>query len=468
MMAREVSKVFSFFSPESIPCGTFAWLMKEKLLAKTDALLGKKQDNELRLLLSGQDFHVIAQVLDSLTYGKRKTFALLPPEKQAEVALALSEDSKKRIFPRLSEAIVSRFLHFNDEDDATDILQYLSPTRRNSILLSMKEDKRRKIEKLLRFGSETAGGLMDLNFIVVRPSFTWSEVLEKVREHLQGKRDMPTVLVVSDDGKAQGFLPERVLLFPPQNAKVIDQMIPLTIVSHKVDRENVMLLMSKVRSEVVCVTDDNELVLGIIHLRDLMKVAQAEATEDIYRFAGVDVEEHALDSVFSKVKHRYNWLLINLLTAFLAAFVVSRFQGTISRFAILAAYMPIVAGMGGNSATQALAVVVRGIALGEIGWSKAKKVVLKEALAGTINGVITGVCAALVSGMFGAPRILGIILAAAMIINLFVAGFFGALIPFILKRLKIDPAIASSVFVTTTTDVCGFLAFLGLATIFMR
>lgn len=442
--------------------------MKEKLLAKADALLGKKQDNELRQLLSGQDFHVIAQVVDSLTHGKRKIFALLPPEKQAEVALALTEDSKQRIFPRLSDAVVARFLHFNDEDDATDILQYLSETRRNSILLSMKEEKRRKIEKLLRFGSETAGGLMDLNFIIVRPSFLWDEVREKVQKHVEEKRNMPTVLVLSEEGKVEGFIPERVLLFPPQKAKVTDQMIPLTVVSHKVDRENVMQLMSKMRAEVICVADDNDQVLGIIHLRDLMKVAQAEATEDIYRFAGVDVDEHALDPVFRKVKRRYNWLLINLLTAFMAAFVVSRFQDTISRFAILAAYMPIVAGMGGNTATQALAVVVRGLALGEISWSKARRVVFKEACAGTINGVITGFCAALVSGFFGAPRILGLILASAMIINLFVAGFFGALIPFVLKRLKIDPAVASSVFVTTTTDICGFLAFLGLATIFMR
>lgn len=442
--------------------------MKEKLLAKADALLGKKQDNELRQLLAHQDFHIIAWVVDSLTHGKRKTFAILPPEKQAEVALALTEDSKKRIFPRLSDAVVSRFLHFNDEDDATDILQYLSQSRRASILLGMKEDKRRKIEKLLRFGSETAGGLMDLNFIVVRPSFTWIEVREKVQKHVEGKRDMPTVIVVSESGVIDGFIPERVLLFPPQDPKIEDLMQPLTVISHKVDRENVMQLMSRTRSEVICVSDDNEQALGIIHLRDLMKVAQAEATEDIYRFAGVDVDEHALDPVLGKVKRRYNWLLINLLTAFLAAFVVSRFEGTISKFSILAVYMPIVAGMGGNTATQALAVVVRGIALGEINWTKAKRVVFKEACAGTLNGIIVGFCAALASGIFGAPRILGLILAAAMIINLFVAGFFGALIPFVLKRLKIDPAIASSVFVTTTTDVAGFLAFLGLATVFMR
>jgi magnesium transporter len=309
---------------------------------------------------------------------------------------------------------------------------------------------------------------MDLNFILVKPLFTFEEVLEKVQKHIEGKkRDMPTVLVVDEKGRIEGFIPERVLLFPPQNAKVEDQTVPLPVVSHKMDREKVMQVMARMRSEVLVVADEAEQVMGIIHLRDLMKVAQAEATEDIYRFAGVDVEAQPMDSVFLKVKRRYNWLLINLVTAFMASFVVSLFQDTISRFAILAVFMPIVAGQGGNAATQALAVVVRGLAVGELNWSKARKVIFREASAGVINGVITGTAAACAAIAFGAPPVLGFCLMAAMIINFFVAGFFGALIPLILKRLKIDPAVASSVFVTTMTDIFGFLAFLGLGSLFM-
>lgn len=441
--------------------------MKESLIAKVDLLLRDKHDKELRSLLQHQDFHIAAQVIDGLSNGKRKVFALLPPEKQAEVALVLNEDSKRRIFPRLPEDVISRFLHFNDEDDATDILQYLSPVKRYAILQHMKEEKRRKIEKLLKFGAESAGGLMDLNFILVKPAFTFSDVREKVQRHIEQKRDMPTVLVTDEKGMLLGFIPERSLLFPSATATVEEQMLALPIVPSKMDREKVMQLMSKMRSEVVSVTDDHEQVLGVIHLRDLMKVAQAEATEDIYRFAGVDVEEHALDGASSKVKRRYNWLLVNLLTAFLAAFVVSIFQGTIAKFSILAVYMPIVAGQGGNAATQALAVVVRGLALQEINWSKAWRVIRREAIAGMCNGIITGICAGVAAVAFGAPPILGVILASAMVINLLVAGFFGALIPFILKRLKIDPAVASTVFVTTTTDVCGFFVFLGLGAMFM-
>lgn len=441
---------------------------KERLLPKVDALLARKADKDLRVLLSHQDFHVLAQVIDGLTSGKRKTFALLPPELQAEVSMVLGDDSKRRIFSRLPDEVIARFLHFCAEDDSTDILQHFSAPRRVSILNNMKEDKRRKIEKLLLFGSETAGGLMDLNFIEVPPSLSFREVLDSVRRHMDTKRDMPIVLVVADGAKLLGFIPERTLLFPPQNAKVEEQVQPLATVSHRMDREKVLHLMGRMRAEILASVDEHGRVLGVVHLRDLMKVAQAEATEDVYAFAGVDVEEHPLDHAWSKVKHRANWLLLNLLTAFLASMVVGLFEGTIARFAVLAVYMPIVAGMGGNAATQALAVVVRGIAIGEIGWARAKKVVCREAVAGVFNGCITGAFAGLTAVAFGESPVLGLILAAAMIANLFVAGFFGALVPFILKRCKIDPAVASSIFVTTTTDICGFFVFLGLGSLFMH
>lgn len=442
--------------------------MKEKLLAKTDLLLQRKQDRELRQLLSHQDFHVIAHVIDALPHGKRKTFAMLPPEKQAEVALVLGENSRKQVFPRLADDAIARFLHFNDEDDATDILQFLSPSRRSLILLKMKDEKRRKIEKLLNFGSESAGGLMDLNFILVRPEFLQKDVMDKIQKHVEIQKQIPTVIVTDDKGALMGYVPHRVLMFNrAQESKVGELVRSMTTVSHRTDREKVIQMISRMRADVLGVVDDSNTLLGVIHLRDLLNVAQAEATEDIYRFAGVDVEEHALDPILSKVRRRYNWLIINLGTAFLAASVVAQFEETISKVAILAAYMPIVAGMGGNAATQALAVVVRGMALGEISWSRAKRVVFKEALAGVTNGIITGFVAGIVAVAFGAPPLLGVVLGVSMILNLFVAGFFGSLIPFVLKRLKIDPAVASSVFVTTTTDVFGFLTFLGLGSIFL-
>lgn len=440
----------------------------EQLLLKADFFLKNKLDKELRVLLESRDFHIIAQVIDALANGKRKAFSVLPPEKQAQTALVLTEDSKKRVFSRLPDQMIARFLHFLDEDDATDVLQYLSEHHRSTTLALMQPEKKKKIEKLLKFGSETAGGLMDLNFVVVSPSDSFKIAIEVIQKQMVGTRHMPTVLVVSSLGMLKGYIPERTLLFPPTSPTVDDHTVPLPVVSHKMDREKVMEVMQRMRTETLCVSDEHEQVLGVIHLRDLVGIAQKEATEDIYSFAGVDLEEHAMDAAYSKVKRRYNWLLVNLLTAFLASFVVSLFEGTIAQFSILAVYMPIVAGQGGNAATQALAVVVRGLAIGEIGWDKAKKVIIREAVAGTINGFITGLFAAGAAVAFGAPITLGLVLAAAMIINLFVAGLFGAFIPFALKALKIDPATASTVFVTTMTDICGFFAFLGLGALFMR
>ncbi len=440
---------------------------KEKLILKADLFLKNKQEKELRQLLSHQDFHVIAQVIDGLPRGRRKTFAILPPEKQAEVGLVVSEMSKKQIFPRLADDMIARFLHFNDEDDATDILQFLTPTRRSLILSKMKDDKKRKIEKLLKFGSETAGGLMDLNFILVKPQFTQKDVMDKIQRHVELQKQIPAVLEVDELGKVKGVIAHRNLLFLSPGATVEDLAQSIPTVSHRTDRERVMQKMSRMRSEVLCVIDDEEMALGVIHLRDLLKVAQAEATEDIYRFAGVDVEEHALDAPMSKVKRRYNWLIINLATAFLAASVVGLFQGSIQKMALLAVYMPIVAGMGGNAATQALAVAVRGLALGELDRGRAKKVIVREAMAGMINGLITGVIAAGTAVAFRAPPLLGLVLCVAMICNMFVAGFFGTLVPVVLKRMNIDPAVASSVFVTTMTDICGFFVFLGLGTLLL-
>jgi magnesium transporter len=440
----------------------------DALLAKVDLLLGTKSDHELIPLLSKQDFHVLAEVIDALHSGKRKTFAILPPEKQAEVAVVMNEDSKKRVLARLSDATIARFIHFMAEDEATDILQHLAPHKRELVLALMKEDKRRKIQKLLHYGSETAGGLMDLNFLTVNPKDAFSDVVDRVRKYVEGKRDMPTVVVVNQNGGVLGLIVDRKLLFPSQSTTADSQMQPIPAVHHATDREHVMQMMSQMRTEIVAVTDESGAVLGVIHLRDLMRVAQAEATEDVYRFAGLDAEEHPLDAVLTKVKRRYNWLLLNLVTAFIAAFVVSLFEDTITRFAILAVYMPIVAGQGGNAATQALAVVVRGLAMNEISWDKARGVVMREAGAGIVNGMITGLAAAAAAIVFGAPSIFVVILPSAMVINLFVAGLFGALIPFALKRLKIDPAVASSVFVTTATDVVGFFAFLGLGSLLMR
>lgn len=413
------------------------------------------------------DFHKIAEVINHIHDQKRYIFSLLPPEIQSEVILQLTDQSKSLIVPKLSVYESARFLHFNDEDDATDIIQYLPQSKRQKVLLKLKEPKRKKIEKLLMFGRETAGGLMDLDYIIVKDTFTFKDIADKVQDHISRENKVPFIVMTSEEGKVIGFIPHKNLIFNSPNAPISKMIQKLPLISHKEDQEKILQQIHNLKSDAIGVIDESGAILGIIHLRDLLRVAQAEATEDVYKFAGVQHEETPGDPIKLKVSMRYKWLIINLATAFLAASVVGIFQDTIAKMALLAVFMPIVAGEGGNAATQALAVVVRGIAMNEIEWQEAKGIIFKEAMAGLFNGVIVGIIAGLVAYMLHGTAMLGVVLGVAMIANLFIAGLFGALVPFILKTMKIDPAIASSIFVTTATDIIGFFVFLGLGTLLL-
>ncbi len=438
------------------------------LVTSVDTLLGQKEDRKLRNLLARTGSADIAQAINKLRNGKRKTFALLPPEVQSEVVLRLNDETRELVVPRLSDLTVARFLHFNEEDDAADILQILPEDRRNGILSHLKLDRRSRIEKLLHFHPESAGGLMDLNFITVAGTANKREVNELVQLYMvDHRKQIPMVVVMDESGKPRGFLPHRSLMLAPPTTPVAALVQPLLSLPHSADQEHVLKIATREKGDVFGVVDDKGKFLGVIHTRDLLKIAQMEATEDVYKFAGVSSEEHMLGPIRDAVKMRYQWLIVNLATAFLAASVVSLFESTISRVAILAAFMPIVAGMGGNAGTQALAVTVRGLATSSLSPKQRMYLLTKESIAGLVNGVINGVIVAAVLLILGYQTKLALILGASMIINLVVAGFFGALIPVILKTFKIDPAVASSVFVTTATDVSGFLVFLGLASIFL-
>ncbi len=426
----------------------------QELVTTVDALLAKKDDRRLRSMLARHTAEELAHAINRLQNGKRKTFALLPPEIQAEVVLRLTDTSKTFVLPRISDHTVARFLHFNEEDDAADLLQFIEEERRPIILGYLKPDKRAKLEKLLTFDPETAGGLMDLNFLTVQKEDTLKDVSARVRDHVTLHRQAPLVVVMDEHHHARGFVPYRTLMLsiPGRTAASVMQIVRQAM------RE---------RGEVFGVRDDAGHFLGVIHLKDLLKVAQMEATEDVLKFAGVSPEEEMLGPAGTAIRMRYQWLIVNLATAFLASAVVSLFSHTIDRIAVLAVYMPIVAGMGGNAGTQALAVAVRGLATADMNRKQRVRLVVKEAVTGLANGVINGVIVAAYLWLLGGNPLLGLILFASMVITLVFAGIAGALIPLTLKALKVDPAVASTVFVTTVTDCVGFFTFLGLATIFL-
>jgi magnesium transporter len=234
------------------------------------------------------------------------------------------------------------------------------------------------------------------------------------------------------------------------------------------DQEEVARQVASYNLLAIPVVDEENKLVGVITVDDVIDVIKDEATEDIYRLAGVAGDERAFTPAGESLRKRLPWLGVNLATAFLAASVVALFEGTIERITALAIFMPIVAGMGGNAATQTLTVIVRGIALGELNWANSRKALLKEAAVGMGNGIVLGLVAAVVAWVTRGNPVLGLVLCAAMIINMFVAATAGTLIPLGLRAANVDPALASSVFITTLTDVFGFFSFLGLARVFIR
>ena len=266
-----------------------------QLTQKANLLLQNSQDEELQEFLRSLDFHTVTDIIEELPRGKRKIFQRLPPEMQSEVVIILSKRSRKRVLQKLSDEAIAAFLQFCDDDDATDILQSLPESRQNSILSKMNEEKRRHIERLLTYSAETAGGLMDMNFILVKPGFSMSDVAEKIQRHIALHTHPPVILVARENGTIAGHLQYHDLIVASPDTDLHTLLKHIPLIPHRLTRKKILRLLSKTKSDVLGVVDENEDILGIVHVRDLLNAAQAEATVDIFQFAGVHREEDALD-----------------------------------------------------------------------------------------------------------------------------------------------------------------------------
>jgi magnesium transporter len=309
---------------------------------------------------------------------------------------------------------------------------------------------------------------MNPNVFALNEDITVGEAITEI----QSSRDVEMVFylyVVDERRHLVGVVSlRRLLLVSPETP--LKRIMTADLISARadMDQEEVARQVAAYNLLAIPVVDAENKLVGIITVDDVIDVIKDEATEDIYRLAGVAGDERAFTPAKESLRKRLPWLGINLVTAFLAAAVVGLFEGTIDLFPVLAVFMPIVAGMGGNAGTQTLTVIVRGIALGELTWSNSRKALLKEAVVGLGNGIVLGAAAAGVVWMVRGNPTLGLVLGMAMIINMFVAAAAGTLVPLGLRAANVDPALASSVFITTMTDMFGFFSFLGLATVFAR
>lgn len=448
--------------------------MDQTLLERVDGLLQQKSDRELRQLLLARTPSEVADVIDGLTAGRRKTFAFLPPEVQADVIRLIADGSRDSILPRLPDSMIARFLHFLDEDDATDIIQQLPLKRQTNILLHTKEDRRMRIEKLLTFGPETAGGLMDLHFITVDPRATISSVITAMQEYARSHKRVPVSLLSGPSG-AQ-WLPARVLVSagPHTEAATVAKSVPAIL--HTTDREKVLDLMDREGGDIACVVDEHQKILGVIHLNDLLQVAEAEASEDMYRMGAVGALGGTyLMSNFSTIwRKRAGWLSVLFIAELFTFTALAKFESSIAAVTALALFVPLCISTGGNSGSQAATLITRAMALGDVTPRDWWRVLRRELLMGLALGLALGAVGFLRGaltpiGILGGTNryMLGVVIAGSVATICLWGTLVGSMLPLAFKKLGFDPGYASSPFVATFVDVTGIVIYFSIANVFI-
>lgn len=399
--------------------------------------------------------------IDKLSY-----FKSLDSKQRAMILFVISNKQRLNILNSLfDDEILDIFKHL-DPDEITDIIQVLSKKREIKLLSKLNKNYKSKVDFLLKFAKDSAAGIMSLNYIIVNIFDTKKEISNRLEKHLALGKKEPTILVIDEFENFLGEIRISNLLFK-KSEDLFDNLKELPIVRYNENQEEVIDIFRKNKLEKIVVLNEDNTIFGIIHPKDLFKVVEEENTEDFYGLAGLNKEEDINDNAKNKVRFRLKWLIVNLATAFLAAWVVTLFEETISKYVLLAAFMPIIAGMGGNAGTQTTAILIRSLALKKIGSNNIKKVLGFEILAAFLNGLVIGLIVGAITYFYNYDIKFSLIVSIAIILNMIIAAISGTLTPLILKSLNFDPASSSTVFVTTATDVLGFFILLGLARIFL-
>lgn len=413
----------------------------------------------------------VAELLNALEEPevKQKIFGFLSPDEASEVLSLVSPLTCEELTQELSSAALGQLIERLDSDDAVDLLGSLPHEQARAVLDAVPEQLSIEIERLLRYPVDTAGGIMQIEHVAVSEDTRIEHAIELIRQHIDEVPNIHNVFIVDAAQRLVGVLPLRKLILARPDdpvAQVMDRQV--ISVRVEVDQEQVARLFKRYDLVSLPVVDADNRLLGRITIDDVVDVLEEEATEDLYKLAGLSGQDAAFDSPGRSLRRRLPWLGINLITTTLSATVISFFEGTIHTIAIAAAFMTIVAAQGGNAGVQTLTVIVRGLALGEVSGSQVRRVLWKELLVALGNGFVLGSAAGFVAYFWKGEPWLGVVVALALAANFTVAAFVGTMIPFTLRWLRIDPAVSSSVFVTACTDICGFLLFLGILTLVLR
>lgn len=392
------------------------------------------------------------------------------PDEYVALLLDYAEDDEKfNLLSLFSKNRQAQIISEMSSDELVDLLGTLDEDEQNEIITNMNTEEVEEVKTLLSYDPESAGGIMATEFISIKETDTVNETINYLRTMAPDSETPYYIYVVDDLDVLKGVVPLRQIIVSTPDTLIKDIMIE-NIISAPVDmdQEEVSHIFEKYGFMAIPVVDHNGEILGIITVDDVMEIMKEEYTEDMFRLAGLDEEEKVAGTVIGAIKSRLPWLLVNLVTATLAAKTVSLFENTIAQIVALATFMPMVAGMGGNAGSQTLTLIIRGIAIGEISYENQADILKKEIAIGIINGLCLGLVVGVLGYFWVGSLAFGFVIGTAMLLNLIVATISGYLVPVLLKKVGIDPALASAVFVTTVTDVLGFFFFLGLATVMLQ
>jgi magnesium transporter len=450
----ELKKVMSL---SAIQLKMIRRLLQSGTESKIAHLVDKIHPSDLTILFSELSPLETQRLIDSLFLVSKAGLTLRElPEFMLPDILELIDENKL-------VTIISRL----EPDDALFLLERIPETRWRVLLESLPQGIRDKLDKLLLYPHDSAGSIMNSNYISVGMDLTAEQAINKLRNYPE-ITGIFYIYVTDEGNRLVGVQSLRQLVLASPQTKISDIMTKnVHAILASTHKEETSQVVSRYNLLAIPVVNENRELLGVITVDDIIDIVKEEATEDIYHMAGLSEVDRAMTPLSIKVRKRLPWMLLNLMTASLVALVVGYFQDAIHEMVVLAVFMPIVAGLGGNTATQSLTVLARSIALGELTFIKAYKVIFKEMFNGLILGALAGVIMGLIAWIWKDSLILGVVLFLAMILNLLMGGLVGAAVPVLFKHFKLDPALGTSVLVTLFTDGLGFFFFLGLASLMM-
>ena len=434
-------------------------LLASGMTTRAERLLGRMRAADRGPVISALTPPEIRTVVDLLFEGHRAASTLieLPPELLPQVFDALGDERLAQILARL------------ELDDMLEFVEWLDPERRGSIISRLPESAREDLRKSELYPADSAGRVMTTRFVALDKNMTAEEAIERIRA--TGVADDEAILylyVIDEKSRLLGVVPLRRLVASSPDRRCAEMMVTEPVsVPATADQEEVAQLVTRYNLLAVPVVDDEQRILGVITVDDVIEVINEEATEDMYLMAGLSDEDRVFSPAHHAIRKRLPWMPINLAPTFLAAWVVGLFERTLEQIVALAFFMPVVAGMGGNSGIQSLTVITRAIALGELEFSSGLRAVVKEVTVAMVIGLVTGAISGLLAYSWQGSPYLGVVLFVTMMATMAVAGVLGAAVPLILKALGQDPAVGSGVFVTTLTDLFGFATFLGMGTMML-